>query len=301
MLQMAESHSFFYQSVQFSHSVVSDSATPWTAACQAFLSITNSRSLLKLIVHWVHDAIQLFHLLSSPSPPAFNHSQHQGLFQWVSSLHQAARLLELQVQHQSEYSGLFPLGWTGLDLLAVPKDSQESSPVPQFKSIDSSVLSFLYSPTLMSIHDYWKTKALTRRTFVGKVMSLLFNMLSRLVITFLPGSKRFLISWLQSPSAVILETPKIKSVTVSIVSPSICHEVMGPDAMIFVFWMLTFKPTLSLSSFTFIRRLFSSSLLSTVRVMSSGYPKLLIFLLAVLILAYASSSPAFSWCTLHIS
>ena len=84
---------------------------------------------------------------------------------------------------------------------------------------------------------------------VGKVMSPLFNMLSRLVITFLPRSKRFLISWLQSPSAVILEPPKIKSVTVSIVSPSICHEVMGPDAMIFVFQILNFKPTCSLSFF----------------------------------------------------
>ena len=80
-----------------------------------------------------------------------------------------------------------------------------------------------------------KTIALSRQTFVGKVMSLLFNMLSRLVITFFPGSKRLLISWLQSPSAVILEPKKIKSVTVSTVSPSICHEVMGPDAMILVF------------------------------------------------------------------
>ena len=79
-----------------------------------------------------------------------------------------------------------------------------------------------------------KTIALTRQTFVDKVMSLLFNMLSRLVITFLPRSKRLLISWLQSPSAVILEYPKIKFLTVSIVSPSICHEVMGPDAMILV-------------------------------------------------------------------
>ena len=80
-----------------------------------------------------------------------------------------------------------------------------------------------------------KTIALTRRTFVDKVMSLLFNMLSKLVIAFLPRSKRLLISWLQSPSAVILEPPKIKSATVSIVSPSICHEVMGLDAMILLF------------------------------------------------------------------
>ena len=91
-----------------------------------------------------------------------------------------------------------------------------------------------------------KTIALTRWTFVGKVMSLIFNMLSRLVITFLPTSKRLLISWLQSPSAVILEPPKIKSDTVSTVSPSIYHEVMGSDAMILVFWMLSFKPTFSL-------------------------------------------------------
>ena len=88
------------------------------------------------------------------------------------------------------------------------------------------------------LHPYMttgKTIALTRRTSVSKVMSLLLNMVSRLVITFLPRSKRLLISWLQSPSAVILEPPKIKSDTVSTVSPSICHEVMGPDAMIFVF------------------------------------------------------------------
>ena len=97
------------------------------------------------------------------------------------------------------------------------------------------MLSFLYGPSLTFIHDYGKTIALTRWTFVGKVMSLLFNMLSRLGITFLSRIKRLLISWLQSPSAVILEPQKIKSDTVSIVSPSICHEVMGLDAMILVF------------------------------------------------------------------
>ena len=89
--------------------------------------------------------------------------------------------------------------------------------------------------------------ALTRQTFVDKVMSLLFNMLSRLVIAFLPRSKNLLISWLQSPCAVILEPKKIKSLTVSTVSPSICLEVMGPDVMILVFSMLSFKPTFSLS------------------------------------------------------
>ena len=103
---------------------------------------------------------------------------------------------------------------------------------------------------------------MTRQTFVGKVMPLLFTMLFRLVIDFLPRSKRLLISWPQSSSVVILEPKKIKSVTVAIVSSSICHEVVGPDAMIFVFHMLSFQPAFSLSSFTFIKRILSSSSLS---------------------------------------
>ena len=103
------------------------------------------------------------------------------------------------------------------------------------QSISSSALSFLYSPTLNPYMTTGKTVALTVQTFVGKVMSLLFNMLSRLVIAFLPTSKHLLISWLQSPSAVILEPKKIKSLNVSTVSPSIYHEVIGPDAMIFIF------------------------------------------------------------------
>ena len=106
-------------------------------------------------------------------------------------------------------------------------------------------------------HSHWyittgKTIALIRWTFVGKVMSLLFKMLSRLVIAFLPRSKCLLISWLQSPATVILEPKKIKSLTVSIVSQSICHEGMDPNAMIVLFWMLSFKPAFSLSSLTFI-------------------------------------------------
>ena len=116
---------------------------------------------------------------------------------------------------------------------------------------------------------------------MDKVMSLLLNMLSKLVITFLPRNKHLLISWLQSPSAVILEPKKIKSDTVS---PSISHEVMGPDAMILVFWMLCFKSTFSLSSSTFIKRLLSSSSLSPIKVVSSAYLRLLIFLLEVLLL-----------------
>ena len=125
-------------------------------------------------------------------------------------------------------------------------------------------------------------------------MYLLFSMLSRLVINFLPRSKRLLISWLQSPSAVILEQKKKNEVWHYFhCFPSVCHEVMGPDAMILVFWMLCFKPTFSVSSFTFIKRLFSSSSLSAIRVVSSAYLRLLIFLPEILIPACTSSSPAF--------
>ena len=138
-----------------------------------------------------------------------------------------------------------------------------------------------------------KTIALTIWTFVGKVVSLLFNMLSRFVTAFLPRSKCLLISRLQSPSTVILEHKKIKSLTISIVSPSICYEVMIPDAMILLFWMLSFKPPFSLYSFTFIKRLFSSSSFSAIRVVSSAYLTLLIFFPAILIPVWASSSPAF--------
>ena len=137
-----------------------------------------------------------------------------------------------------------------------------------------------------------KTIALTRWTFVGKIMFLLFNMLFRLIIVFLPRSKHLLISWLQSPSAVILKPKKIKSVPVSIASPSIwwsdgigCHDLC--------FWTLSFKPAFSLSSFTFVKRLFSSSLLCAIRVVSSAYLRLLIFLTAILISSCDSSSLAF--------
>ena len=116
-----------------------------------------------------------------------------------------------------------------------PRDSQESSSAPQFESINSLVLSLFYGPTLTSIHNYWKTYSFDYMALVGKVMSLLFNTLSRFVIAFLPRSKHLLISWLQSPFSVILEPKKIKSVTVSVVSSSICHEVMGPEAMILGF------------------------------------------------------------------
>ena len=136
------------------------------------------------------------------------------------------------ISPSNDHSGLISFRMDWLDLLAVQGTLKSFFPTPQFRSINSLVLSFLYSPTLISIHDHWKNYSFDYMDLVGKVMSLLFNMLSRLVITFLPRSKSFLISWLQSPSALILEPRKIKSATVS---PSICHEVMGPDAMILVF------------------------------------------------------------------
>ena len=127
----------------------------------------------------------------------------------------------------------FKIDW--LDLLVVQGTLKS---LPQHHSSKVSILQLSAFFLVQLSHPYMntgKTIALTRWTFVGQVMSLLFNMLSRLVITFLPRSKHLLISWLQSPSAVILEPPKIKSVTVPAVSPSICHEVMGPDALILVF------------------------------------------------------------------
>ena len=145
----------------------------------------------------------------------------------------------------------FPLGLTGW----ISSQSKGLTRVFQHHSSKASILQCLAFLIVQFSHPYMttrKTIALTSWTSVDKVMSLLFNMLSRLVIAFLPRSKRLLISWLQSLSAVISEPPKIKSLTVSNVSPSICQEVMGPDAVILIFWMLSFKPLfhspLSLSS-----------------------------------------------------
>ena len=164
-------------------------------------------------VHWVSDAIQPSHPLLSPSPLAFKLSQHQGLFKWISSAHQVAKVLEFQPQHQSsnEHPGLifFRMDW--LDILAVQGTLKS---LLQHHSSKASILWHLLFFIVQLSHPYMttgKTITSTRWTFVGKVMSLLFNMLSSLVITFLPRSKHLLISWLQSPSAVILEPPKIKS------------------------------------------------------------------------------------------
>ena len=201
--------------------------------------------------------------------------------------------LHFSISPSNEYSGLISFRTDWFDLLAVQGILKS---LLQHHSSKASILrrsAFFIVQVSQPYMITGKTIALTRRTFVGKVMSLLFNMLSRLVIGFLPRSKCLLISWLQSPSAVILEPEKIKSVTVSIVSQSICHEVMGLDAMMFVFLMLSFKPAFSLSFFTLIKRFFSYSLLSVIRVVLSAHLRLLIFLLASLISACDSSSLAF--------
>ena len=206
-------------------------------------------------------------------------------FQFFASGGQKYWSFSFSISPSSEYSGLISFRMDSLKesliYLAVQgtlKSLQHHSSKHQFFSAQLFFFFFSAFYMVQLSHLYMttgKTIALTRWTFVGKVMSLLLNMLSRLIIAFLPRSKCILILWLQSLSTVILEPKKIKSVTVSIVSSSIYHEVMGPDTMIFVFWMFSFKPSFSLSSFTFIKRLFSSSLLSAIRMVSSTYLRLL--------------------------
>ena len=191
----------------------------------------------------------------------------------------------------SEYSGLISftiVGWIFLQSKGLSRVfSNITFQKHQFFGVQLSLLSNSHTHTLL----LRKTIASTSWTFVGKVMPLLYNMLSRLVIVFLPRNKRLLISWLQSPSAVILEPKKIKPLTVSIVSPSICHEAWDqiPSSYFFECWVLSelFHSPLSLSWRD------SSVPLSAVRVMSSAYLTLLIFLLAILIPTCASSSLAF--------
>ena len=166
----------------------------------------------------------------------------------------------------NEYSGLISFRMDWLDLRAAQGTLKS---LLQHHSSKASILQCLAFFIIQLSHPNTttgKTIALTVQTFVGKVISLLFNILSRFFIAFLPRRKRLLISWLQSLSIEILKPRKIKSVTISIVSPSICCEVIGWHAMILVFWMLTFKTTFSFSSFTFIKKLFNSSSLSAIRV-----------------------------------
>ena len=272
-------------------------ATPWTAAHQASLTITNYWSPPKPMS--IESVMPSNHLiLCRPLlllPPIFpsirvfsNESTHR--IRWPKYWS-----FSFSISSSNEYSRPISFRMDWLYLLAVQGTLKT---LLQHHSWKASILWCSAFFTVQLSHPYLttgKTIALTRRTFVGKVMSLLLNMLSRLIINFLPRSKSLLISWLESPSVVILEPRKIKSDTVS---PSISHEVMGPDAMIFVFWMLSFKPTFTLyfqfhqEAFEFLFITFMDVRLSAIRVVSSAYLKLLIFLLAILIPACASSSPA---------
>ena len=199
-------------SVQFSRSVVSDSATPWTAACQASLSITNSQSLLKfmpieLVMPYSHLILCCPLLLLPPIFPSIR------VFSNESTLHMRWPQywsFSFSISPSKEHPGLISFRMDWLDLLAVQGTLKS---LLQHHSSEASILRCSTFFTVKLSHPYMttgKSIALTRRTFVGKVMSLLFNVLSRLVITFLPRSKRLLISWLQSPSAVILEPIKNK-------------------------------------------------------------------------------------------
>ena len=221
--------------------------TPWTAAHQASLSITNSWSLLKPMS--IESVMPSSHLILChtllflpPIPPSIR------LFSNESTLCMSWPKywsFNFSISLSKEYPGLIPFRMDWLDLLAVQGTLKS---LLQHLSPKASILRCPAFFTAQLSHPYMttgKTIALTRQTFLGKEMSLLFNMLSRLVIIFLPRSKRLLISWLWSSLIPILEPPKINSDTVSTVSPSICHEVMGPDAVILVFWMLRFKPTFS--------------------------------------------------------
>ena len=201
------------------------------------LSISNSRSLLKLMpiksVMPSNHLILCCPLLLSPSIfPSIRVFFNESVFhiRWPKFWS-----FSFSISPSNEYSGLISFRIDWLDLFAVQGTLKS---LLQLYSSKTSILQcsafFMVQPS----HPYMttgKTIALTRWTFVGKVMSLLFNMLSMLVIAFLSRSKGLIISWLQSLSAAILEPKKIKFVTISIVSPSICHEVMGPDAMIFIF------------------------------------------------------------------
>ena len=211
--------------------------TPSTAAHQVFLSITNSQSLLKLMsIESVMSSNHLIHchpLLLLPSVfPSIRVLSNESVLciRWPKYWS-----FSFSISPSNEYLGLISFRMDWLNLLAVQGTYRS---LLQHHSSKASILWCSAFFTVQLSHPYMttgKTIALTRQTFVSKVMSLLFNMLSRLVITFLPRSKHLLISWLQSPSAVILEPKKTKCLTVSIVSPSTCHEVMGPDAMILVF------------------------------------------------------------------
>ena len=213
---------------------------PWTAACQASLSIINPRVFQNPCPssQWWHLTISSSVIPFSSCPQSLLASGSFPMSQLFASSGQSIGVsASISVLPTKGDPGLISFRMDWLDLLAV------QGTLKSFLQHHSSKASILWCSAIFIVqlsHPYMttgKTIALTRWTFVGKVMYLLLNMLSWLVITFFPRSKHLLISWLQSPSAVILEPPKINSATISTVSPSICHEVMGLDAMILVFWI----------------------------------------------------------------
>ena len=269
--------------------------TPWIAALQASLSFTNSQSLFKLMsIESVMPSNHLIlcrpiFLLPSIFPSIRVFSNESALhIRWPKYYN-----FNFSLSPSNEYSGLISFRIDWFDLLAVQETLKS---LLQHHSSKPSILWISAFLTVQLSHPYMttgKTIALTIWAIVGKVISLLFNMLSRFIIAFLPRSKCLLISWLQSPSAVILEPKKIKSVSVSTFSPFICPEVMGLDAMIFIFWMLNFKPAFSLSSFTSSRGSSAPVCFLPLEWYHLLYLRLLLFLPAILIPAWDSSSPAF--------
>ena len=289
-------------------------------------------------VHWISDAIQSSHPLSSPFPPVLNLSQQQGLLEWVSSSHQISKVLELQLSISpfNDYSELYFFRMDWFDLHGTPKSPLEyhsskgsilrssdfimiqlsckslttgkpwrkkRKPPPGFSPGESGEHRSLVGYSLWGCKELDKTEWLSTQEkpsfwLYGPLLAkwcLCFLICCLVLSLFSFQGVGVLISWLQKTSTVILEPNKIKYATASTFSPPIWKGVMGPDAMILVLWMLRLKPTfsLALSYFTFIRRLFSSSLLSATRVVWYAHLRLLIFLLAILIPACVSSSPAF--------
>ena len=267
--------------------------TSWTEARQASCPSQTPRACSNScpLSWWCHPVISSFVVPFSSCPQSFPASGSFPMSQLFASGGQSigvsasASVLPMQIQDW------FPLGLPSLIAL----QSKGCSSLLQHHSSKASIFQHSTCFIVQLSYPYMttgKTIALTRWTFVNKVMPLLFNMLSMFVIAFLPRCKS-----LNFMAAVTISSDfgaqKNKVCHCFRYFPSICHEVMGLDAMILVFWMLSFKPTFSLFSFTFIKRLFSSSLLSAIRVVSSAYLRLLIFLLAFLISACVSSSLAF--------
>ena len=254
-------------------------------------------------VHWVSDAIQPSHPLSSPSPPSFNLSSIR-----VFSTEMALCIMwprywsfSIRISTSNEYTGLISFRIDWLDLLAVQRTFKSYL---QHHSSKASVLHHSDFFVVQFSHLYMTTGkniALTIQTFVGKVMSLILYAVYFCHCFTSKEQVSFNFKTAQWPSTVNLELKKIKSVSASVVSPSISHEVIGPDSMILVFWMLSFTPAFSLSSFTFIKRFYNSSLLSLIKEVSSAYMRLLV--------CHSQSGfqlvlhPAwhFTWCTQHIS